>query len=307
MLARLTSSARRIALAGLAKNTGKTVALTALLAELHAAGERVGVTSIGRDGEEHDVIDARIDKPRVELAAGDLVATTDALLQASGLAHDVLEETTARTPLGRVVLARLGAGGAVEVAGPSAASQVREVADAMLEQGAERVLIDGAIDRRAASSPSVAEGLVLATGAVLGEDIEAVVLATRRAVELIRLPTVPREFAGEIARFATRGDNGALVGVGGQHGADAALRPYRRSGAACRPARRTPRRRTARPAGSGPRAADRSLASVLRQRRRELTLVAGDPTHVFLSAREPGGTGARAWSSKPSTRSSCSH
>ena len=36
----------------------------------------------------------------------------------------------------------------------------------MAELGAEQVLIDGAIDRRAASSPAVADGLVMATGAV---------------------------------------------------------------------------------------------------------------------------------------------
>ena len=52
---------------GLAKNTGKTETLAALLRELEAAGQPVGVTSVGRDGEEHDVIDSRIEKPRVRL------------------------------------------------------------------------------------------------------------------------------------------------------------------------------------------------------------------------------------------------
>ncbi len=42
----------------------------------------------------------------------------------------------------------------------------------MFGLGAEQVLIDGAIDRRAASSPAVADGLVMATGAVLNEDID---------------------------------------------------------------------------------------------------------------------------------------
>ncbi len=50
------------------------------------------------------------------------------------------------------------------------------------------MLIDGSIDRRAASSPAVADGLVMATGAVLSEDIEEVVAATKDAVELVRLP-----------------------------------------------------------------------------------------------------------------------
>ena len=199
MLAQLTAGSRRVALVGLAKNTGKTVALTTLIGELHAGAETVGVTSIGRDGEEHDVIDFRIAKPRVALRSGDLVATTDSLLAASGLAYELLEETDVRTPLGRVRVARLQADGEIEVAGPSTGEQLRAVCDSMLARGASRTLIDGAIDRRAPASPRVADGLVLATGAVLGATVEDVVLATRRAVELVRLPVLPPD---EAATFA---------------------------------------------------------------------------------------------------------
>ena len=187
MLADLLAGTRRVALVGLAKNTGKTETLAAILRELRERGRRVGVTSIGRDGEAHDVIDARISKPRIVLPAGGLVASTDALVRASGLAHELVERTGVRTPLGEVVIARLAEDGAVEVAGPSAAEDLGRVADAMLAHGAEQVLIDGSIDRRAASSPEVADGLVIATGAVLDKELAAVVAATKDAVELARL------------------------------------------------------------------------------------------------------------------------
>lgn len=190
MLSELTASSRRVALVGLAKNTGKTEALAALLREAHAGNRLVGVTSVGRDGEEHDVIDFRISKPRIVLPAGSLLATTDELLRASGIPFELLEGTDVRTPLGRVLIARLRGRGAVEIAGPSAAEQVRAVSDAMLEHGATQVLIDGAIDRRAASSPDVADGLVMSTGAVLSEDLDEVVAQTRDAVELVRLPPI---------------------------------------------------------------------------------------------------------------------
>ncbi len=98
MLSDLTASTKRLALVGLAKNTGKTEALAALLRELQSAGRRVGVTSVGRDGEERDVIDARIEKPRVLLPAGSLVATTDGLLRASGLPYDLLEDPMCARP-----------------------------------------------------------------------------------------------------------------------------------------------------------------------------------------------------------------
>lgn len=189
-LSDLIAPAQRVAMVGLAKNTGKTVALGAILSELAVKGQRVGVTSVGRDGEERDVIDIRIQKPAIRLVAGSLVATTDSLLRASGVSHMVLEDTGVRTPLGRVLVSRLDRDGKIEVAGPSAAEDVRAVSDVMLGFGAEQVLIDGAIDRRAASSPAVADGLVISTGAALHEDIETVVEMTRDAVELACLPEV---------------------------------------------------------------------------------------------------------------------
>jgi hypothetical protein len=198
-LAELTASARRLALVGLAKNTGKTETLAALLRELQACGRSVGVTSVGRDGEERDVIDIRIEKPRVELCADSLVATTDALLRAGAIPYEIVSETGVRTPLGRVLIARLLTRGTIEVAGPSAAADVREVADTMLAHGAEQVLIDGAIDRRAASSPAVSDGLVMATGAALHEEIEQVVARTRDAVELVRLPELNEPHVRELA------------------------------------------------------------------------------------------------------------
>ena len=250
MLSELTASTRRLALVGLAKNTGKTEALAALLRELEAAGRRVGVTSVGRDGEERDVIDSRIEKPRVRLPAGSLVATTDGLLRASGIPHELLEDPGMRTPLGRVLIARLQGAGAIEVAGPSAAADVRAVSDAMLAHGAEQVLIDGAIDRRAASSPDVADGLIMSTGAVLDRDIAEVVSQTRDAVELVRLPSVEdgsdagrrlRELAGgerrPTARRAAR-RRGPRAGR-----AAAALRPHRRGRADRAAARREPHAR----------------------------------------------------------------
>ena len=69
-LAKLSAAAPRIALVGLAKNTGKTVTMNALLGELAAAGEPVGVTSVGRDGEQLKVeIDARLAALAAENAA----------------------------------------------------------------------------------------------------------------------------------------------------------------------------------------------------------------------------------------------
>jgi hypothetical protein len=269
----LLSGTRRLALVGLAKNTGKTETLAAILAEHAAAARRVGVTSIGRDGEEHDVIDARIEKPRVRLAAGDFVASTGALLRASGVAHERLLRTGVRTPLGEVVVARLSEQGTVEVAGPSAAADVRAVSDAMAELGAAQVLIDGAIDRRAASSPAVADGLLMATGAILGEDIAQVVAATADAIDLVKLPRAEDSSgdAGEerVAlerRLVLSGEPAEIAALLGDH----------------------PRADTLIVDGA---LSERFLEGLLAARRqragRELRVLVGDPTKVFLSRRGP--------------------
>ncbi|MGP0103013.1 MAG: hypothetical protein ACLPUT_15520 [Solirubrobacteraceae bacterium] len=273
MLSELTASTRRLALVGLAKNTGKTEALAALLRELQDAGRRVGVTSVGRDGEERDVIDARIEKPRVRLPAGSLVATTDGLLRASGIPHELLEDTGVRTPLGRVLIARLRGAGAIEVAGPSAATDVRAVADAMLAHGAEQVLIDGAIDRRAASSPDVADGLIMSTGAVLDRDIDEVVLQTRDAVDLVRLPSVEDAFhtAAEDERLALP-PRFALTAEAEQ---------------IAQLLDENPAARWLVVAGALPDRFLRSLVHPVHRRGRELALVVSDPTRVFLWKRGP--------------------
>ena len=275
----LLAGTRRLALVGLAKNTGKTETLAAILAEHASAGLQVGVTSIGRDGEEHDVIDARIEKPRIRLQAGSLVASTGALLRASGVAHERLAPTGVRTPLGEVLIARLSERGAVEVAGPSAAEDVRAVSEAMTELGAEQVLIDGAIDRRAASSPTVSDGLVMATGAVLDEDIERVVAMTVAAVELARLPAAANALAwlsssdGDEERVTLRRSlvlNSEPVEIA------ALLREH-------------PETSTFVVEGA---LGERFLEGLLSARRkragRELRIVASDPTKVFLSHHGPG-------------------
>lgn len=176
-----------------------------------------------------------------------------------------------RTPLGEVVLARMAKPGSVEVAGPSAAADLRSVGEEMLLLGAEQALLDGAIDRRAASSPAVADALVIATGAILGEDIEDVVRATSEAVDLVRLPAAAegdRETDGERIALARRlvlgADPAEIATLLSEH----------------------PRARTLTVDGA---LSERFLEGLLAARReragRELRIVAADPTKVFLGRR----------------------
>lgn len=298
MLSELTASTRRLALVGLAKNTGKTEALAALLRELEHDGRRVGVTSVGRDGEQHDVIDSRISKPRVHLPMGSLVATTDALLRASALPYELLHKTGIRTPLGEVLIARLQSAGAIEVAGPSAAADVRSVSDAMLACGAEQVLIDGAVDRRAASSPDIADGLVMSTGAVLSRDITEVALQTKDAVDLVRLPhvhessTIGRRLRALAAAVNANGGHASRQSmIVSENFEPVPLPPRFLLTSEAEPIAQlldeNPTARWLLVAGALPDRFLRGLLHPLHHRGRELVLIVADPTNVFLWKRGP--------------------
>jgi hypothetical protein len=58
----------------------------------------------------------------------------------------------------------------------------------MRAQGADHVLIDGSVDRRAGASPALADAVFLATGAAVHRDMAKVAERTSAAVDLMRLP-----------------------------------------------------------------------------------------------------------------------
>ncbi len=173
------------------------------------------------------------------------------------------------------------------MAGPSGAAEIRRVSDSMLAFGAEQVLIDGAIDRRAASSPEVADGLLMSTGAILSEQIEEVVARTAEAVELVRLPTAAdTERLAQLARSPSGEPNSVLLGPGTEAlelaprfvlTADA---PEVRSLLG-----RHPGAERLLLGGALPEAFVRDLALALRPSGRRITLVVADPTKVFLYER----------------------
>jgi hypothetical protein len=211
VLGRLVGIAQRVAFVGLAKNTGKTEALTTLVSELSALGRTLAITSIGRDGEEFDAIQPHIAKPPILCPAGTLVASAAPLLRRSGAQYELLRRTGVRTPLGRVVIARLSEPAKVEVAGPSSSAEIRAVVDEMLALGADQAIVDGSIDRRAAAAPDVADAVIMSTGAVLDQDIEGVVRRTGEAVEMISLPRTADPRLRDLAR---RAKGNAIVAVG---------------------------------------------------------------------------------------------
>jgi hypothetical protein len=203
-----SSGARRVAFLGLAKNAGKTTALTAVLAELHRAGVIAGTTSAGRDGEEFDAITGE-PKPRFRLYPGQLVASAETTFAAATFPVAELATLPFSTRFGPVQLRRSDGEGEIEVIGPSTASQLARTAAALEAAGAELVLLDGAVGRRAFAAGRVCDGIVLSVGMSAGENLPAVLAAAAAAIELIRLRVpqegAPRhEFPGAVTPAALR-------------------------------------------------------------------------------------------------------
>ncbi|HVA36284.1 MAG TPA: hypothetical protein VNJ51_01590 [Candidatus Dormibacteraeota bacterium] len=180
----LAGGRRSIAVVGAGKDVGKTATTAALASAARRAGHTVAITSVGRDGEVHDVA-TNLPKPQLVLPAGTVVATAAALLPRSP-ASEVLELTPYRTALGRVVIVRLHAPTRIEIAGPNTASAMLELI-ASLRSFADVVLVDGAVDRIAATARGD-DAIIVATGAALAPTLRGVVERTRALVDRLSLP-----------------------------------------------------------------------------------------------------------------------
>lgn len=191
MAARLRASgARRIAFLGLAKNVGKTTALVAALEQLHRLGVPAGTTSAGRDGEAFDAITGE-PKPRFRVWPGQFLASAASTFASASFPSTELVTLSFSTRFGPVQLRRAEGEGEIEVIGPSTVSQMDRTAAALEAAGAEILLLDGAIGRRAFAGARVADAVVLCVGMAAGPTLEVVLGATRSALELLRLRPPP--------------------------------------------------------------------------------------------------------------------
>ncbi len=168
---------RSIAIVGMTKNVGKTVTFNYLIRQFEAENIKPGLISAGYDGERFDRLTLK-EKPRIYAPSGALVATAEACFEAADAGLRLLERSPFSTPLGAVLIARVGKAGLVELAGPGSISSLLDLNRKMLSFGAEYILVDGAINRLASASPYLTCGTILATGAALGPTMDDVIRKT---------------------------------------------------------------------------------------------------------------------------------
>ncbi|MBV8727858.1 MAG: hypothetical protein JO233_08730 [Candidatus Eremiobacteraeota bacterium] len=176
---------RSIAVVGTAKNVGKTVVVATLCAALHSRRMQFGILSVGRDGEAIDVIDT-MPKPRLRLPVETLAATARGALSPSP-ACEILAVSDAATALGQLTLIKIRSPAYVELVGPPSASAVQRVKRQLFELGAQRVILDGAIDRLAALAGE-SDAVIIATGASAAATIDATAEEAAGLVQRLQTP-----------------------------------------------------------------------------------------------------------------------
>jgi hypothetical protein len=200
-----------LAVIGLVKNAGKTTVVNALMTN---CPQRFGLTSLGLDGERTDHLTG-LAKPSVTPPHGTLVATTQGSLDRSRYAMETLEVLPFHTPLGRVVIGRAAGDGAVEVSGPTTLAELRLTVERLQALGADQVIIDGAINRIGSASPRVSDGVVVATGGMVGDTLDDVLATTVGALDLLMLPGVGPEGRSLMERHAATGSRVVAFTAGG--------------------------------------------------------------------------------------------
>lgn len=191
-------SKKIISIVGTFKNAGKTVTLNEIITQAGEKSIPIALISTGRDGEKRDVL-TETEKPPVYVNQGTIIATVENAIKSEYAGIEILSVTEYNTPMGRVVIGRAMENGYVEISGPYSSRTIRNMCEKMLDFGAELVLIDGSLDRRASAAPFVSDGTVLATGASLARSQDLVIDKTLHIINNYSIPKIEECEVGDIA------------------------------------------------------------------------------------------------------------
>ena len=234
------------------------------------------------------------------------MATTQGSLERSRYAMEALEELPFHTPLGRVVIGRAGGDGAVEVSGPTTLAELRVTVERLQALGADQVLVDGAINRIGSASPRVSDGVVVATGGMVGDTLDDVLETTVGALDMLTAAEAsdPRR-ATLVAPHAGRRRARRLLHDGGERHAARARAPS--SAKASRwPARSSASAPTRCSSAAPSRRSSSTTSRACCRRARELRVVVRDATVLVLPPATVGRfLRARHRASRCSRRCAC--
>jgi hypothetical protein len=174
-----------ISIIGLAKNVSKTTTLNYIIRNI---GDHIvlGLTSIGRDGEQYDVI-TELPKPKIFIKKETYVATAKQCFENSIIRFELIKETGLNTPLGEIMILKAQSEGYIELAGPSINSQLSKICSDLKSFGCDLILVDGAFDRRSYATPLISDATILSTGASVSKSMKEVIDLTTHTLKILGL------------------------------------------------------------------------------------------------------------------------
>ena len=196
----LIKDEERISFIGMCKNAGKTTVLNEVIKKLHKKQKNILLTSIGRDGEELDLV-TNTKKPEVYIYKNDYIATAADLIKYCDITKEIVESTGIYTPLGEIIIIRALSDGFVQIAGPSISTQMSRVCESFKKHSSGKILIDGALERKSIATGKVSNVAILSSGASYSLDMEKTIRDTIYTSKLFSLPKfeigLPEDFNRE--------------------------------------------------------------------------------------------------------------
>jgi len=169
---------------GLAKNTGKTTTLNAII-DLFS-DFKIGLTSIGLDGEELDQVNF-LPKPKIEVKPNMIVATAQSCLDDVTVKYRLIKKTELFTALGPIKIVEILTKGHLVIAGPTTNNDLKRLIE-LMKPLVDKLLIDGAFNRMTFSSIDLIDAIILATGAVVHPLMDKTIEKTKVIVESFQAP-----------------------------------------------------------------------------------------------------------------------
>lgn len=180
-----------LSIVGMEKNTGKTECMNYIIGRLKGIHKRIAITSIGIDGENLDQVTST-HKPEIQLYNNTVFVTSEKHYRERQLVSEILDLSERQTSLGRLVTAQVIIPGKVILSGPTTNFWLKQVIDD-LRGKVDLTLIDGALSRKTQASPTIAESMILTTGAALSPNLSELTRKTKFFYNLLQLPVYQTE------------------------------------------------------------------------------------------------------------------
>ena len=112
---------------------------------------------------------------------------------------EILDVSTRKTPLGRLVTARSRDWGKIIFSGPSDTQWLRSCIAKMDSYCVDTTIVDGALSRISHASPAITDCMILTTGAAVSTNLPQLIKKTKFIYELLKIPVAESHIVEKIS------------------------------------------------------------------------------------------------------------